>query len=525
MSQQFQLTLFRIFVTIGLFLILARPCAWAEEQSSALLQQHKGRFQLSLESIQMPSPDDRMGLLGFGYLSEVSPSWSLGISGYGSVSGDRGGFFTGGFTGGVKQRLIENLWLDAGLFVGGGGGGSAAQGGGLMLRSHGGLVYDFNSFKLGAAFSWVDFPNGEIESQHLALTLGIPFNSYQARRPSTASRITVANALAENRTKIGVVHQELLSKAKSYNLSDSARTTSGSKPDEKLNLLGIEFRHFLTQQGFLLVETMGAFGGNADGYAEVLFGAGYRLHLTRNQRFSLIGSFAAGGAGGGEIDTGGGAVIRTEVDLEYHLTRATFAALNGGYIDAVDSSTSGWILGLKFGAAFDTISAGPDRTPLASDDPLGWSHWRFRSSHLSYLHPERINHSAPEQNIHLFGVKLDHFVQDNIYLTGQAAGAYRGGAGGYAVGLIGLGWRSPSLGNSNWRLAGELVAGAGGGGGIAVGEGALVQPMFGIEYSFDDRFSLQSMGGQVVAVDGKQSSTVIDLSFSVRFAKLIRLIQ
>jgi len=470
----------------------------------------------------MPSPDDRMGLLGFSYLLDLNPSWYLGVSGYGAVSGDRGGFFTGGLSGGFKFPLTENLWLDTGLFVGGGGGGAAAQGGGLMLRPHAGVSYDFDSFRIGAAASRIDFPNGEIESQHLVLTLDVPFNSYRSNISSNALKFTVADLAAAGHKNVSSSRQEVIAKSRRYFLSDSSRTTSGAKTDQHLDLVGVEFRRFFSSQGFFLAEAMGAFGGDADGYAEVLFGTGYRVPLTPGKRLSLIGTLAAGGAGGGEIDTGGGAIVRTEVEVEYRLTPTSMAALNSGYIDAVDGNMAGWILGLKLGMTFDTLTAGSGGTPLSATDQLNRSDWRYRSSHLSYLKPERLRAYFHDQDVHLFGIKIDHFVRDNIYFTGQAAGAYKGNAGGYATGMFGLGWLSPRLWNSNWQLTGELLAGAGGGGGIAVGEGALLQPSLGIEYALNDRFSLQVMGGQVLAIDGDLNSTTGEVSLCYRFANLVK---
>ena len=94
-----------------------------------------------------------------------------GITLYGAASGQRGGFFTGGYTLGVESQLTENLIFDTGGYVGAGGGGAAAQGGGLHIRPHIGLKYDFNWSVLGLNYSYVDFPNGDISSDAIALSL------------------------------------------------------------------------------------------------------------------------------------------------------------------------------------------------------------------------------------------------------------------------------------------------------------------------------------------------------------------
>lgn len=519
MLQPLQIGIARLLFAFCLVLALTAPAFGTEKPSSPPFKFQNNHLRLSFESVDMPSPDDRMGLLGFSYLTELNSSWSLGISGYGSVSGDRGGFFTGGFSGGFKQRLIEDLWLDTGLFAGGGGGGGAAQGGGLMLRAHAGLIYDFDSFSIGAAFSSIDFPNGDIESQHLALTLDIPFTTVWADQTTADSPLTAANVSKFIEKSLQVVHQELLLKSRVYLFSDSTRTTSGMTRKDNLKLLGVEYRRFFSKQSFLLAETMGAFAGEADGYAEVMFGAGHRQPMFE-QKFNLLASLAAGAAGGGRIDTGGGAVIRAEIDLEYQLKPGTVAALGSGYFEAVDGNASGWILGIKVGSSFETIRAGSGPVPVPTNQKIQRARWRLRGSHQSYFHPERKGQAFTDRDVHLAGVKIDHFIKKNLYLSGQATGAYNGDAGGYAVGLIGLGWQG-KFGRSNWHPVAELMTGAGGGGGIDVGEGALIQPLMGIEYSFNDRYSLQVMAGQILAVDGDLNSTTAEVSLCYRFSNLV----
>ena len=87
------------------------------------------------------------------------------------------GFFTGGYTLGVEHNLTDNWIIDAGGYVGAGGGGAAAQGGGLMIRPHIGLKYDFGWNELGINYTYVDFPNGDISSDAISLSLDIPFSS------------------------------------------------------------------------------------------------------------------------------------------------------------------------------------------------------------------------------------------------------------------------------------------------------------------------------------------------------------
>ena len=135
------------------------------------------KLHFAFEEIDMPDVGEFMGLYSIGAYDRLN-SWLYGgITLYGAATGRRGGFFTGGYTLGVEHKLTDNWILDAGGYLGAGGGGAAAQGGGLMIRPHIGLKYDFSWSSLGLNYSYVDFPNGNISSDALALSLDIPFTS------------------------------------------------------------------------------------------------------------------------------------------------------------------------------------------------------------------------------------------------------------------------------------------------------------------------------------------------------------
>ncbi len=153
---------------------------WADVTESAVLRSKPALLRMSYEVLDI-APSETMGLAGVHYLVNIHPDWYVGASGFGALAGERGGFFTGGFTVGTGKRFASKWLLDAGLFVGGGGGGSAPQGGGMMLRPHLGISRDVGNVMLGAGVSYVTFPDGGIDSTQLNLSLGIPFDVYYGR--------------------------------------------------------------------------------------------------------------------------------------------------------------------------------------------------------------------------------------------------------------------------------------------------------------------------------------------------------
>jgi len=220
----------------GLF--IAGP-VFAEVADSAVLRSKPALLRMSYETLDLGA-SETMGLAGVHYLVNVHPDWYVGASGFGALAGERGGFFTGGFTVGTGKRLASKWLLDAGLFVGGGGGGAAAQGGGMMVRPHLGISRDVGSVMLGAGVSYVKFPNGGIDSTQLNLTLGIPFDVHYGRA-SDAGKTVEAGDLFGLRLR----EAEWLASAGEYRPAGKAQTTEGAAMASSLKRVGFEYRRHL----------------------------------------------------------------------------------------------------------------------------------------------------------------------------------------------------------------------------------------------------------------------------------------
>jgi hypothetical protein len=106
-------------------------------------------------------------------------------------------------------------------------------------------------------------------------------------------------------------------------------------------------------------------------------------------------------------------------------------------------------------------------------------------------------------------------LNDDTYLTGQALAAYQGEAGGYAVGLVGIG-REYKV-NNNLNLFAEVNAGVAGGGGINTGGGAIVQPMLGLNYNITPNFSLQTSIGKLKAIKDGGDTSVVEFGLQYKF--------
>ena len=311
---------------------------------------------------------------------------------------------------------IQQAWLERMR------GGAAPQGGGLMLRPHVGLLYDFGSFRLGLDYSKVKFPNGNIDSDQLGLVIGFPFQTVLARdntRIQPGQRLTMASVYI------------------APNLQHYAPTGSAAGM-RSMDLAGIEAGRFMSDSAYFFLESAAAARGEADGYAELLGGIGYRYPL--GERFAVRARIAAGAAGGGAVDTGGGFIYKATIGAELALTDALHLGLDLGYIDAPDGSFAAETarVTLRYGLRMAATSG--YGTP-AEPRSLSLGKWALRLSHLTYTTDTTLRKTPDSGDVNLIGLKLDRMLNDRLYLTGLAAAAYEGSAGGYAAGMLGIGYR------------------------------------------------------------------------------------
>ena len=468
-------------------------------------------LRFSFEEIDMPDAGEYMGLYSMGAYDRLNPWLYGGITLYGAATGSRGGFFTGGYTLGVERKLTDNWILDAGGYVGAGGGGAAAQGGGLMIRPHIGLKYDFNWSALGLNYSYVDFPNGEISSDAIALSLDIPFTSPTLNWED--DDLTAADYFGVDSSYLSRHRSHVAARVRAYYPSSDSKTTSGGSYDDSLGLIGVDYTYFLDNNWFATFETAGAVSGGVGGYAELLAGIGYRLPLTNNDRLALLPVLTIGGAGGGEVETGGGFVARANLGLEYLLSPDLSMIIDGGYFTAPDGNFDTPYVGFNLVYVMENFAQDQKGAPLRETDLIQTNKWRFRPAHQWYFDAQRKGGS--KRDMQLLGGKIDWMGGDWWYLTGQGLSAYEGGAGGYSEGHWGIGVLGPSWNNLN--LYGEMLIGAGGGGGVDSGSALLYKPSIGLEYSLTDNFSLQTGFGKVISKEGNLNANTFDVSLVWRF--------
>lgn len=493
-------------------------CSHAQDtiKSPAVLNPTATAWRLTSETLKLPG-GEKMGMVAGDLLFDVSDKLRLGAGTYGAVRGKRGGFITLGLAGEVRQRLSSSWLGHAGLFVGAGGGhgGSMLSGSGLMLRGDAGLAYEtagYGNFVFGV--SHVQFPSGVISSTQPYIQYEYPFHSLLGPSWTAIS----SNDSSAGMDAVQPMANEFAVVARSYKIPSSVVRDNGQPQHSSMQLLGVEWLSYLDERWFLKLESEGAMGGQNNGYMEILAGGGYRLPLSHSTALKLYA--AAGPAGGGGVDTGGGLLLDAGVSLQQNLTGRTALELSIGEVRAPSRSFEALSLALKLNCQFGM--------PSVSSEAVSWSalrgydaeHLRVRLTNQTYFKaaPQWRNQFV-DQPVSNLGVQLDYFVSPHWFVTGQGLAAYAGKAGAYMTGQVGMGTQWPV--SKRWFVEGEALLGPAGGGGLAVGSGLVSQVNASIGYHLSESVSVMATAGRIDALHGDFKANVAGLLLAYQFTGFV----
>ena len=472
----------------------------------------RGAARLSFETLEI-SRQETMGLMGLGFLLDLGPHLYAGGSGYGAVRGERGGFFTGGVSAGVRARVTPRLELDAGGFFGGGGGGAAPQGGGMMVRTQAGGTLELGSLQAGAGLSWVTFPNGDIDSKQVFVSLAARFSELYAPQSLAG---TSFRAPAAGAAPLRVAETRWMATGGAYLPGRGSRTTDGASMTSTVSLVGVEVRRVRGAGPlFLSIQAAGASGGRSDGFAEIFAGAGARLPVVEGRLF-VEASAEAGAAGGGRIHTGGGGAARIRGGLEAVLTPSFTVGASAGHLRTGGEFSAAWYQG-RVGYRFGDVRLQEGTGTVAPGAGLALSRWRVGVSHQTVPGAERKGRDPKAMS--LLGLRIDRFLGPNLYLTGQAYGAHSGEAGGYASGLMGAGMERPLPALESLSASAEVTGGASGGGGVDVGGGSTLQAQVGLHWRIRHGAELYVGGGRILSSRERLNSPFLTLGMGIGFAR------
>ncbi|MEP6877039.1 MAG: hypothetical protein ABI887_21975 [Burkholderiales bacterium] len=449
---------------------------------------------LGLEFVRLPH-GERMGLVGGSLLFDIGGDWGVGPGVYGAATGERGGLFVGGMELQRRWGLGSGFSLATGLYVGGGGGAAAPVGSGLMLRPALTLLKDIGpTFQLGLSLSSVRFPSGQIQSNQVGLMLGW---RQEFIHLSGWGAITDASAIPS----AGLGFDRMAATLSSYRFNDGS--------DRRLGLVGARAERRSNVRGFTWgMEAAAAAKGDAAGYMEVLGTTAFSIApFDATAPSWRIGTrLSAGMGGGGAVPTGGGLIGKAVGTTEW-------------------SPLPGWTLGADYGVvrsrgAFHARQAqvwlGVDLEPGldARTAPLARV---VRTEWVGALqHHTRVPRSdGTRQSLDTIGLKLNRYVDEHFYLSGQTHSAFAGGAGAYSVGLVGVGVSASPT--TSWRLGAEALIGAAGGGGVTSAGGAITQGLAWAAWRPGPVSEIRLGVGAMRALHNPHAGPIIELAWSRAF--------
>lgn len=506
-----------------LTLVLAPLSSFAaviSEGKDATLHQTVIEPRISYEQYTMPNDIPSLGVLGLHALVDFNASFYGGLGLYSAVNGDSGGYFALALEGGLQHPLWKKILIDGGARVGGGGGRRTPVGGGIFVEPYLGLKYDFDWIRTGAYYSYINYLDGKIESQQVGLELTLPFTfSYV-----TANELNPCSYFSSlhfpSVHEVGSTQNYIAGVMRTYLPNEGVMTDHGLLMASHFEFVGFEAAHYLTDHAYLFFNFSGAFHGHQNGYADELLGLGYRLPV-RGTPIDGIVKFGAGSGGGGDVSTGGGFIYAPMLGLEYHLNQHVGIEVNGGYVQAPTGDYQGKEISLLLKYYFSDaklLPGAPDQDDeMKRADDSQFESWRIRLLNQTYLKPKSESGQI-NPTMQLMGTDFDYYVARYFYLTGQAAFAYVGRqTGGYFSGLIGLGVESPVFFHECLNLFGEFLGGTAGGAGLDIGQGALIEPVLGLQYHLNEALALQASVGRLIAVQGQFSSTTLNGGIAYKF--------
>jgi hypothetical protein len=469
--------------------------ASAQGEPAPSFERKAALVRVGYETLALPG-SEQLGLLGTRYLLELRPGLCVGPGVYSAASGERGGLFVVGAEAALCVDLVGPLSLRTGVFVGGGGGGAAPVGSGLMLRPHADLMWSFGNWRAGVSVSHVNFPSGQIDSTQFGAVFEIDTDFSFAPRSAGTDRPRDASGKG-NGIGIGIGVDRFAVVGGAYFPASSVLGNSAQPLQSRIGTVGARVDHFITPSLYAGLESNAAASGGAAGYAEFLGTLGVRSGSAQDW-LTLGARVALGMAGGGDMPVGGGLFAKAGVDAAWRLSRDLSLALEAGWATAPQGS---------FRAPYGALSLHWTLAPEPGE-PTAVALQEFAGGIETWQ--DVVRQVGPPRSLQNISFKFNRYLGETLYLSAQVQSAYGGGAGAFAVGLLGAGaqWRvHPHL-----RVGAELLAGAAGGGGVDSGSGAVFKPMAYVGVDVGAPAYLRFGVGRIRSLNGPLDSNVFEMS-------------
>lgn len=373
---------------------------------------------------------------------------AFGLETQSAIFGDYGGFYVFGLHGRVGLEVL-NIKLWSGMTLATGGGAGAPDGDGLMYRFQAQASCPINNrLSLAVGANTLDFPTGDIRSNHLSYSLNYTM-PYQWSPPTEVSLWDGS---------IAVLAGVLL-----FDEEDASRITESGHSLYN----GVRFSQSISKNMELDLQLGASAVGETDGFMDYKAGITYVPVLGSFQPI-IRGQIGSGGGGG--VYTGGGLAVSSglgirlwnSLEIGYYYWNAAQTTMEAPYIEVayrVPFESNFAFVQSKAAENMPTSELNVQQLILVIGNRTNIAQGQDRNG-LDY---------RPMSSIFL-GAKVP--LTNRLYASGETLWAATGGYGAYAEGMFGGYYDAWTYESQSLGFNASLVVA--GGGGIEVGSGTAI---------------------------------------------------
>ena len=228
---------------------------------------------------------------------------------------------------------IDNLpiYLTVQTLLGAGGGGRVNSGGGLLYSVDTAIGANVtNNINISASIGRIGAFNKKFKATKYSLMLGYKTDIVDD---------SISKSLNTLPLSFRVLNKSYLNGKKLF---------KSNKGVKRVDLLGFAIDYYLNKNIYLTGQTFWAYKGKAGGYAEGIFGLGYKTNKWRNLSLYTEALIGVGGGGGVKIDGGLFGVIGGGVNYEISKDLSLIAGISYARNRSKHFSTKVVNLGLKY---------------------------------------------------------------------------------------------------------------------------------------------------------------------------------
>lgn len=373
---------------------------------------------------------------------------AFGLETQSAVLGDYGGFYVFGLHGrtGIELPMVY-LW--SGLTLATGGGAGAPDGDGLMYRVQAQAEVSVSKgLRLGLGYNFLDFPSGDISSNHISY--GFHYTMPYSWKPQPTLRLFPGSIAV-----LGGVF--------AFDNQDASRIAESGYSIYN----GVRFTQSVSTSLDLDIQLGASAIGATDGFMD--YKAGFTLiPFSGSIQPLLRGQLGSGGGGG--VHTGGGVSTLVGAGLRIY----DRIELTANYWDALQTEMSAPFVEVAYRVPFESNFAFVGTKKYQIEDQLNLTPQELilvignRTNLAQGIDRNGLEYK-PMSSIFL-GAKIP--VNEKLYAAGETLWAATGGYGAYAEGMFGVYYSLRDHAANTFGLNASVVAA--GGGGIDVGRGTAI---------------------------------------------------